>query len=167
MFFPHAKIRKACSGDLDDPKHFDHAARLLLGDMAEHGDQETLLRGFLKSLPSVKNQVKIVRRFRAIAKAYGASIRDFRWWDIMRNQRILFATVNRNGRYILVAFHWKKTDKGIKGQPYYFNRSAWGRDFSAPGGWRYEFEATTYQDVKAQFERWLANTVSSRPPPAP
>jgi hypothetical protein len=41
--------------------------------------------------------------------------------------------------------------------------AGWVRDLDAPRGWRYEFEAQTYQMIKALFAAWFEQPLEPLP----
>lgn len=169
MFFPAHKVRHACARNLDDPPTFKKAVRDLIGTARVSPDYPLMLRHFLRRLPSAEDQGKILRRFRRIAERRHATIRGFAWWDLMAGERVLFARVTRaakTGRKttVTVAFVWKKSEKGSASvAAKSLAKTGWVRDIGIPEGWRYEFEAPTYQTVKAQFQRWLATPLTIHP----
>lgn len=164
MFFPAKKVHAACGRNLDDPAECRKAIRSLIGKADVVPDFPAMLRRFLRELPSPVDQRKIVNRFRKIARTRGAGIRDFAWWDIVQGERALFAVMTRKGQEIAVAFFWKKSVKGDSSARKLRTKHGWARDIGLSDGWRYEFEAPTYQAVKAHLHEWLEQPLAPMPP---
>lgn len=155
MFFQSDRVLQACSGKLDDPAHFADVYDMLLQGRLAPRDYPGHLRAFLEELPNAEEQAKILHRFTRIAERYGYAIGDFRWWEIVPNERVLFASLQREGRQITTVFWWKNTLKGEQRISMNNPSPMWIPDVDEPGCWRVQFEATTYQEVKAHFEKWL------------
>ncbi|MDQ7814411.1 MAG: hypothetical protein RDU25_01210 [Patescibacteria group bacterium] len=155
MFFKSDRVLEACRCELDDTKVFGDIYKRLIDGRLAPPDYPKHLMAFLKELPGVEEQAKILRRFSKIAESHACTIEDFRWWEIVPHDRILFASIQRERRKITVVFWWKDTAKGEQRISMNNPNPAWVPDVDAPGCWRVQFEAATYQEVKAHFERWL------------
>ncbi len=156
MFFRSDRVLEACSGSLDDPGRFENIYSSLLDGRLVPRDYPGHLKAFLEELPSAEEQAKILHRFTSLANEHGCSIGDFRWWEIVPNERVLFAALQRDGHKITTVFWWKDTAKGERRISMNNANPAWIPDVDEPGCWRVQFEAATYQEVKAHFKSWLA-----------
>ncbi|MBI5654088.1 hypothetical protein HZC53_00310 [Candidatus Uhrbacteria bacterium] len=156
MFFPAELVHWACSKNLDDPQAFaEVGARLLETAERTTKDYPEAVRVWLKELPPAEEQTKIVNRLNEIAREAACGLTDLRWWDIVRHDRILAARLQppHPGRVLEIMFMWRRTDKSVNPAMYFSPSPTVYRDFSPV---RINFEAPTYQEVKAQFKLWLA-----------
>lgn len=157
MFFLHKCVLEACQSNLDDPEEFERTFRSLVGNHPAPGDYRDTLRKFLKDLPPPATLKKIVSRFRRIAKDHGATIRHFRWWEIVPRNRALMVQVIRDGQTLDLVFIWKKAGDGSKPSG---GTCGYYRDKDCANGWRAEFDYETYQEVRAAFDAWLARPLA-------
>jgi len=154
MFFKHEHILQARSGDLNDTSFFEHIFPVLLQNRRYVQDYPAMLRKYLLDLPPAEDLAKIVSSFHAIAVQNKCQIDNFEWWEIVKHDRIIFASLTRNDQKITVAFWWRES---AKEESLRLNTASqiWLHDTECSGGFRMQFEAPTYQEVKAEFDAWL------------
>jgi len=165
MLFSHDDIVYALGHDLDDEAQFAKVYQKLVIERPDGPDKQALgsdypqiLKSFLlEDLPPAEEVPRVVARLEAMALEHGAIIRDFRWWDIRPRLRALVAVIERDGRTCEARFYWKKSVKGemtMLGANN--NRTSCFASSSAIGGWRVDFDAQEYHEVREQFRVWLA-----------
>ena len=155
--FPHSKIVKARSLNLDDRRQFREALQLLRPGLSHKDEQASIFKAFLEGLPSPYHLRKIKRRLKSLTEHAGKRLESMDWWDISsKGERIVVLRIHRDGASYLVGLIWKRSKRGtatLNGS--HPATRGWGRDSTAPFGWRYDIEADTYQRVKVAFRYWL------------
>lgn len=155
MFFSAESVHWACNHDLDDPRHFSEVCERMLEGNLLAKDHPELIRVWLKDLPPAEEQTKIVNRLNEIAREAACRLTELCWWDIIPHDRILLAKLvpPHPGKTVEIMFLWRRTDKSLNPSMYFTPSPTVYCDFSPV---RVNFEAPTYQEVKAQFKIWLA-----------
>jgi len=164
MLFVHDDIMFALGHNLNNPKQFALVYNKLVEERPDGPDKRALgkdypqlFKSFLvEDLPPAEEVPRIVARLESMARDHGATISEFRWWEIRPRLRALMAQVWRDDRTCEVRFYWKDSVKGEAGMlGGYANQTLRCSDPSAVGGWRVDFEAQEYHEVREQFRAWL------------
>ncbi len=158
MFFAHEEIERIRPAEiLENPRKYAKALKRLLPNTEDRsGDRAELLKSFIAGLPEARFLPKIANRLCLMAEHAGMKLSDLRWWDISsKGERIVVAVILRQGVEYAVSFHWKRSVKGSSKTPLSTGRARWARDLLVPFGWRCEFEADTYQQMKLVYHGWL------------
>ncbi|MFA4954840.1 MAG: hypothetical protein WC641_06020 [Patescibacteria group bacterium] len=146
----------ACLGNLENKVFFSGIFARIVNGAAHNPDYEETVRQYILNLNEdigVVDQVKILNRFNEISQAAKCSISNFRWWDIVPRDHLLLADLLRKDRTYSILFYWRRTDKSLNGTLHCTSGPRVLKHLDPP---RIEFEAATYQEVKAQFTAWLA-----------
>jgi hypothetical protein len=165
LFIPHGKILHCLKLLHTDPLSGEQHVQQLLFPQGDPDGYWPMALKWLKMLPEYKKIEKICSGFDEAAHQAGARLSHLEWWDILPQTRHLMGTLQRaNGVAFRILFIWKKPpDKDRETALAFPGSASWGRDQTAPGGWRFEIEGETYDHVMAAFTAMLRREV----PPLP
>ncbi len=155
MLFPHESLLTIRSCPAAHRGILRRSAKKFAAGNPVPSDWTEIFSTFLQELPPAQAMAKIVRRLENMAKAHGAELSHFLWWDIVSKQRSLLATLRYKRDRVSVAFYWKRTAKSKK-VLIPFGHCSFVPDGEAFHGQRLEIEGGTYQEMKASFEGWLS-----------